>query len=694
MRYTYSRWSNAQNDSTFDPDEIMEALSDDLLADGDLRTALQRVMRWGLQGDGHERMPGLQNVLQQLRAQRQQELARYNLDSAMQGIANQVQEIVDAERNQVRRRLDESDKLEDEELAQLLRAIAERKQAFLDELPEDPAAAITSLADYEFLDELAREKFSALMDLLQQQVLESHFRSTAESLQKMRGAQLDGFKSMLRDLNRLLKEGANGGPESFSRFMEQHGQYFQGAESLPGLMEDMLQQAAYMESLMRSMAPEMRSSLEGMLQAVMRDEELRNQLEEVAETLRSVAAFAEPGRPFPFTGDDSLTLDEALRLMRRMHDLDQLERDLKEAQDTNNIESLNAPRIRELMGDEAHQAIDRLQRLTRVLEEAGYMEQSGGSYQLTARGVRKIGLKALQDIFHHLKLDALGRHAVPFHGSGGDRTDDRKTYEFGDAFLLDMSQTLMNSVMREGAGSPLQLQVRDFEVFRTEYMTRSSTVLMLDMSRSMPLRGCFVAAKKVAFALNSLIRTQYPRDDLYIIGFSDYARELRPESLHQISWGDYVYGTNMQHGFILARRLLARRKAANKQIILITDGEPTAHFEGDRVHFSYPPTFRTFSETLREVKRCTQEGIVINTFMLERSHYLADFVNQMTRINRGRAFFATPIVSATISLSTMWLRRRRAALKRRPAQWLAKPLTIGSWGLPRASAPCYLLYRN
>jgi uncharacterized protein with von Willebrand factor type A (vWA) domain len=165
---------------------------------------------------------------------------------------------------------------------------------------------------------------------------------------------------------------------------------------------------------------------------------------------------------------------------------------------------------------------------------------------------------------------------------------------------------------------------------------------MLDMSRSMPLRGCLVAAKKVALALNSLIRTQFPRDRLYIIGFSDFARELQPEDLHRMTWSDYVYGTNMQHGFLVSRRLLGRHKAGNKQIILITDGEPTAHFEGDRVHFAYPPTARTFQETLREVKRCTQEGIVINTFMLERSHYLADFVNQMTRINRGRAFFATP----------------------------------------------------
>jgi uncharacterized protein with von Willebrand factor type A (vWA) domain len=261
---------------------------------------------------------------------------------------------------------------------------------------------------------------------------------------------------------------------------------------------------------------------------------------------------------------------------------------------------------------------------------------------LTARGIRRIGEKALRDIFQHLQRDAFGQHAVARQGIGADRSEDTKAYEFGDPFLLDLSGTLMQAALRHGEGMPLALHVSDFRVYRTEYLTRSSTVLLLDMSRSMPLRGCFVAAKKVAFALNSLIRTQFPRDSLYIVGFSDYARLLRPETLHQITWGDYVYGTNMQHGLILARRLLARHKGANKQIILITDGEPTAHFEGDRVQFSYPPTFRTFQETLREVKRCTAEGIVINTFMLERSHYLADFVGQLTRINRGRAFFATP----------------------------------------------------
>ena len=220
--------------------------------------------------------------------------------------------------------------------------------------------------------------------------------------------------------------------------------------------------------------------------------------------------------------------------------------------------------------------------------------------------------------------------------------DEAKPYEFGDAFHLDLQRTLMNAVFREGPGTPVQLAPSDFEVFRTELRTEAASVLMVDMSRSMILRGCFAAAKKVAMALDSLIRGQFPNDRLYILTFSDYARMIPSELLPSTTWDEYVYGTNMQHGFQLARQLLGRHKGANKQIIMITDGEPTAHLEGGIAHFAYPPTYRTIQETLKEVGRCSRERIVINTFMLERSRYLLDFVNQMTKINKGRAFFSTP----------------------------------------------------
>jgi uncharacterized protein with von Willebrand factor type A (vWA) domain len=227
-------------------------------------------------------------------------------------------------------------------------------------------------------------------------------------------------------------------------------------------------------------------------------------------------------------------------------------------------------------------------------------------------------------------------------GAGGDQTDESKPYEFGDPFLLDLRETVMNAVERAGPGTPVRLTPDDFAVVRTELRTQAATVVMLDMSRSMLNNGYFLPAKKVALALSALIRGQFPRDALYIVGFSLYAREFTAAQLPTLSWSEWNMGTNMHAGFMLSRKLLARHTGGNKQILMVTDGEPTAHMEGDEADFSYPPTRRTVEETLKEVQRCTRERITINTFMLERSSWLMAFVEQMTQINRGRAFYATP----------------------------------------------------
>jgi uncharacterized protein with von Willebrand factor type A (vWA) domain len=276
-----------------------------------------------------------------------------------------------------------------------------------------------------------------------------------------------------------------------------------------------------------------------------------------------------------------------------------------------------------------------------VLEKAGYVERRDRRLELTPRGMRRIGQGALRDIFDQLKKARIGQHRIASGGLGTDASEELKIYEYGDPFLLDMKETLFNSLERQGQGVPVKIQPEDFTVHRTEHSTQASTVLMIDMSRSMFLRGCFLAAKKVAIALDSLIRSQFPRDSLYVVGFSNHAVELNPRSLPGIALNDYVYGTNMQHGLQVARALLAKHRG-NRQIIMVTDGEPTAHLDNGRVFFQYPPAFRTIQETLKEVRRCTRDRIVINTFMLERGPYLTDFVNQLTRINRGRAFFVSP----------------------------------------------------
>jgi uncharacterized protein with von Willebrand factor type A (vWA) domain len=217
-----------------------------------------------------------------------------------------------------------------------------------------------------------------------------------------------------------------------------------------------------------------------------------------------------------------------------------------------------------------------------------------------------------------------------------------RRYEFGDDLThLDLRATVRNAVLRAGQGVPVKMSVEDFEIELTEIQTQVSTVLLLDQSRSMGMWGTFTGAKKVVMALSALLQSQFPQDKLHVVGFSDFARVLPVQTLSKTTWNDYVSGTNMHHALILGRELLAKDHAANKQIMMITDGEPTCYIENGYSNFSYPPSKKTIEETLKEVKRCTQAGITINTFMLETTSYLLKFVEEMMKLNKGRAFYSS-----------------------------------------------------
>jgi uncharacterized protein with von Willebrand factor type A (vWA) domain len=331
-----------------------------------------------------------------------------------------------------------------------------------------------------------------------------------------------------------------------------------------------------------------------------------------------------------------------MRLMGELQDLDALEQALRQASRSGDLDRLDPERLRELLGPEAEQALRDLQEVARKLEEAGYARQHGDRWELTPRTIRKLGEKALGEVFGRLGRARVGGHRIAPAGSGGEPTGETKPYEPGAAFELNLRRSLMNALARRGPGTPVRFEVADFEVDRVEATVTAATALLLDQSSSMFHQGRWPSAKKVAMALQALIHGQFPRDRLVVIGFSDAAAEIRPEELPATEPNMWRQGTNMQHALLLARRRLAREPAATRQVIMVTDGDPTAHFEGGEVYFSYPPARRTIAETLREVRRCTAAGIVINTFMLARAPYLLEFVDYVTRINRGRAFFAEP----------------------------------------------------
>ena len=686
-RYGYSRWDGTQNIEGLDADDILNALADDYMEEGNLQQALKRLMQDGVRNEDGRRTMGLREMMERMRNMRNEQFNRYNMASGvMDDLREKLEEIKKLEREGIQQRLDESnnpsqqsqpsdqqqspgqqqatnqpqvgddqqgqqgsgtsqsgegnDDLTPEQKRKMLEMIAKRKQDYLDKLPQDIPGQIKGLSEYDFMDDEAREKFKELMDSLQQQMMQQFFQGMQQSLQNMTPEDMAKLREMIRDLNQMLRDRQEGREPDFDSFMQKHGEYFPGVNSLDDLIEQMQQQMAAMQGIMDNLSPEQRQELQDLMEQLMGDDRIRVDLMELAMNLEALAPMEEMRTRFPFRGDESLPFNEAMRMMSRLQQMEGLEEQLQEARRLDNLDAIDSEKVKELLGDEEYQSVEQLKELMKVLEEAGYIQKKGNRWELTARGIRKIGQKALQDIFNKLKRDGFGRHISPFRGVGGERTEESKPYQFGDPFLLDLEKTLMNALHRRGTGTPVGLQKDDFEVYRTEFTTQSSTVLMIDLSMSMVYNGCQPAAKKVAVALESLIRSQFPRDNLYVVGFSFIAREYKPEELVEMGRYDNSTGTNMAHGFMLARQLLSRHHGVNKQIIMITDGGPTVWFEDGQWLFGYPPNPFAEQQTLLEVQRCTREGVTINTFMLEDDSWMVAFVNQLSSINHGRTFYA------------------------------------------------------
>ena len=488
----------------------------------------------------------------------------------------------------------------------------------------------------------ARERFEELLDQLRQQLAQRWFNQMAGAMSDVSPEAMARTKDMLAELNQMLDDRAAGREPDFDGFMERYGDFFpENPRNLDELLETMARRMAAMQAMLNSMTPEQRAQLQGLSEQLLEDLDLRWQMDQLSANLQQAFPDAGWNRRYDFSGQDPLGFADAAQIMNELGDLDQLEQLLRGAANPGALAEVDLDRARQLLGPEAADSLERMAELAKLLEEAGLIENREGRYELTPEGLRRVGKHALRDLFSKLARDKFGQHELIRTGLGHERSSDTKPYEFGDPFNLHIERTIRNAVARSGGGTPVRLSPEDFEIEQTEQTTRSATVLMVDLSLSMPMRDNFLAAKKVAMALHSLISSRFPRDYLGLVGFSEVARIIEPRDLPEVSW-DYVYGTNMQHGFMLARKLLAREHGT-KQIIMITDGEPTAHLNanGDPV-FHYPPVQETVDATLTEVLRATREGSRINTFMLDATPYLQQFIERLTELNRGRAFFTTP----------------------------------------------------
>ena len=639
VRFTYSRWDGTQQIPDLDADALLRAMGDELIEHGDPNAALRRMLHQGMEVDG-TRLEGIREMLRKLRERRQERLEQHDLGGVYDEISEALDEVVATERASLdelseaqgddgRRREVESEAIED-------------RRSVLDLLDhENLAGRVRALGQYDFTSAEAARRFEELVDQLREHLMQQAVDQMVGDVGRMTSEDMLRMKDMLAGLNRMLEQRQVGEEPDFDEFMKSFGDFFpENPRSLDELLEVMAQRMAAMAQMMNSMSPEQRAQLEELAQELLGDMDLRWQMDQLSGNLRNL--FPEMGwdQSREFTGQDPLGLIEAMQMFEDLADMDRLEQMLSGATSPGALAEVDTDRVRDLLGDQSAESLQRLAEMTRLLEEAGLVENTEGQLTLTPRAVRRLGQNALGDLYQRLIRDRTGRHDLDRDGIGHERDFATKPYEFGDPFNLHIERTIRNALVRNGSGIPVDLHPEDFEVERTESAVQAATVLMLDLSLSMPMRDNFLPAKKVAMALHSLISSRFPQDYLGVVTFSEVAREIRPERLPEVSW-DYVYGTNMQHGFVLARRMLGNQNGT-KQIIMVTDGEPTAHLTDDGYPlFSYPPSPETVERTLLEVQRCTRDDIRINVFMLDATPYLTRFIEQVTRMNGGRAFFTT-----------------------------------------------------
>jgi uncharacterized protein with von Willebrand factor type A (vWA) domain len=622
MRFRYSRWDGTQD--PLGPDlsasDLLDAMSEELLAGQGADRALSRLLRQGMRG----RFTGMDALRARLREARRREQERLNLEGPLQEIQQRLDDILQIERSTL------SFKAEDD---------ARFREQFLDSLPPDPAGQIKELKDYRFVDPDAQRKFDELMEWLKEQVLGSYFRSLAEGMRNLSPEELRRFKDMLAELGDMIEARDRGDPYDFPGFMQRYGDLFPGnPQSLDELLEQMARRMAALSRLLASLSPEQRAELEALAREVLEDLDLAFQVDRLAGALSEMFPDLPWGEPALAGAEEAMPMQATVDALERLSDYEDLDRAMRADYAGASLEDVDEERLRRTLGEDAARDLRRLREIERALERAGLVTRTSGRLRVTPKGARKLGERALVRLFEQLKRDREGAHDARPAGGQAEPTGATRPWRFGDAGEIAVQKTVFNALVRGGASPHPRLHPDDFELVEAETRTEAATALLLDLSFSMPLRGHWVPAKRMALALHALIEGRYPHDTLYLIGFSDYARRMRPEDLAGTGW-ERVYGTNMQHAFNLAGRLLGEHRRATKQVIMVTDGEPTAHLEDGVAEFNWPPVPETIHRTLTEAMRLARAGVTINVFMLEQTPGLTRFMERLARLTSGRVFF-------------------------------------------------------
>jgi uncharacterized protein with von Willebrand factor type A (vWA) domain len=625
--FRYGAWHGGRDplEPPFDVRRALDEIGDEVLAGSSPGEALRRLLQQGADG-----LRGLDDLRRRVRQRARAARQRGRLD----GTLERVRELLDRALAAERRALfpDPSD-------------AARLAEAELDALPDDPARAVRELSEYPWRSDEAREAYDEIRDLLRREVLDSQFRGMRDALRGASQEDMARVREMLGALNEMLAADARGEhtQQQFDEFMQQYGDFFpEQPSSLAELVDALARRAAAQQRLLDSLSDEQRQELADLMAGALGDSGLASELDRLQRQLRAARPDLRWGGRERMDGDRPLGLGDATTALEEVADLDELDAMLDQDYPGATLDDVDPELVDRALGRQAVDDLEALRRVERELQRQGYLHRSGGKLELTPRAVRRLGATALRRVFAVLESRGRGSHDVRDAGAAGEPTGASRGWEYGDEQPLDVVKTVRNSVLRT-AGEPtgrgrVRLAVEDFEVIDTERRTSAAVALLVDLSYSMALRGTWGAAKSTALALHSLVTTRYPQDHIEIIGFSNYARVLDPVGLAGLSW-DMVQGTNLQHGLMLARRHLDQHRDSEPVILVVTDGEPTAHLTRDgRADFAWPPLPETLALTLAEVERCTRRGAVINVFMLDEEPALVRFVDEIARRNGGRVF--------------------------------------------------------
>ncbi|GAA2384372.1 VWA domain-containing protein [Dactylosporangium salmoneum] len=628
-RFRYGAWRGGPDPLAppYDVRAAVDQVGQEVLEGGSLREALRNLLRRGPQGGR-----GLDDLLARARRMRRDAMRRGQLDGAVTRASQLLDQALAAERDA---------------LAGLDTDEARFAEAQLDALPRSTARAVSELSEYQWTSDEARGLYQQILDQLRQEVVEQRFQGMQQALRDPEAQA--AMRAMMQDLNALLEKHARGEPtdDAFAEFMNRHGDFFpEKPANIDELIDALARRAAAGERLMRSLSPQQRAELEQLMAQSLGD--LAGEMGRLTDNLRALRPGLNWGRGERVRGEQGLGYGDAAGALEEIGDLDDLLDQLGQEHPGATLDDVDVEAVERQLGRAAADDVRRLRELEQQLRRQGWVTRGADGLTLSPKALRRLGGTALRTVFAQLHAGRQGQHDLRDAGAAGELTGASRRWRYGDEQALDVVRTIGNAVRRQAASHdlssggpanlPIALDVEDFEIAETERRVSAAVALCVDLSFSMMADGRWGPMKQAALALSHLVATRFPQDALQIIGFGRYAQRLSQEELAAVE-PDMVQGTNLQHALKLAARHLRRHPASDPVVLVVTDGEPTAHLLDDGSStFTWPPTRETVAATVHEVDQLTRYGAVMNIFMLGEDPGLRRFVDAVARRNGGRVF--------------------------------------------------------